>query len=56
MMTRQQFWQGMGLGVMAGAIVGMTVRPRKKNIRDKAGKALRAVGGAMENFSDNIGM
>ncbi len=57
-MTRQQFWQGMGIGLMAGAVVGMTLQPRKRNakMKDKAGKALRAVGDAVENISDSMGL
>lgn len=55
-MTRQQFWQGMGIGLVAGTVVGMTMQPRKKTMKDKANKAMRAVGGAMGNISDSMGM
>lgn len=55
-MTRQEFWQGMGLGVLAGTLVGMTITPRRRTIRDKAGKVLRSVGSAVEDISDSMGM
>ncbi len=55
-MTRQQFWQGMGIGVVAGTIVGLAIQPRKKTLKDKASRAMRAMGGAVENLSDSMGM
>jgi len=55
-MTRQQFWQGMGIGIVAGTVVGMAIQPRKKTMKDRANKAMRAMGGAVENISDSMGM
>jgi gas vesicle protein len=55
-MTRQQFWQGMGIGIVAGTVVGLAIQPRKKTIKDKASRAMRAMGGAVENNSDSMGM
>jgi hypothetical protein len=55
-MTRAQFWQGMGIGIAAGTVVGLAIQPRKKSIKERANKAMRAVGGTMENITDNIGM
>lgn len=55
-MTRQEFWQGMGLGVLAGTLMGMAITPRKRTLRDKAGKVLRSMGGAVDDISDSMGM
>ncbi|NCB26448.1 MAG: hypothetical protein EOM62_13385 [Bacteroidia bacterium] len=55
-MTRQQFWQGMGIGIVAGTVVGLAIQPKKKTIKDRANRAMRAMGGAMENISDTMGM
>ena len=55
-MTRQQFWQGMGIGIVAGTVVGLAIQPRKKSIKERANKAMRAMGGAMENISESMGM
>lgn len=54
-MTRQQFWQGMGFGVLAGTIVGMAIQPKKHSVKAKANKAMRAVGGMMDDISDSLG-
>jgi len=55
-MTGQQFWQGMGIGIVTGTVVGLAIHPKKKTIKDRANRAMRAVGGAMENITDSMGM
>lgn len=43
----------LGLGVAAGAALGMAIKPHKQAvIKQKAGQAVKTVGEAMENISD----
>lgn len=43
----------LGLGVAAGAALGMAIKPHKQAmIKEKAEHAVKAVGEAMENISD----
>lgn len=53
-MRRNHFMQGVGLGMLAGAVVGMLVSPGKKELKRTAVKAARAVENAAENISDAI--
>lgn len=57
-MNNMDFIKGMGIGVIAGATIGMAVVPKKKgtNAKSFAGKALRAAGDIVENISDAMGM
>ena len=56
-MTKYQFLAGMGLGMAAGAALGMTMSATKKrNIKRAADKPIKAVGGGGENISDSMGM
>ena len=56
-MTKHQFIAGMGMGVAAGAALGMAMSGTKKREIKRAGdKAIKAVGEVVENLSDNIGM
>lgn len=54
-MNSMDFAKGMGLGVIAGATIGMAVAPRKKGSKSMAGKALKAAGEIVENITDAIG-
>ncbi|HIT31879.1 MAG TPA: hypothetical protein IAC25_03470 [Candidatus Enterenecus stercoripullorum] len=46
-----------GVSMAAGAALLMMVRPKKKhNIQKAAGKAIRAVGEAVENFPGGLKM
>lgn len=47
--------RGVGLGMLAGAVVGLLVSPGKKELKRSAGKAVRAVENAAESISDAIG-
>ena len=53
-MERSHFMRGVGLGMLAGAIVGMIVSPGKKELKRTAAKAARAVENAAESISDAI--
>jgi len=45
----------LGIGMAAGAALTMTIKPKEQAmIREKAGQAMKTVGGAMENIAHNI--
>ncbi len=47
----------LGIGVVAGAALGMAVKPHDQAvIKQKAGHAAKAVGEAVENISDAMRM
>lgn len=55
-MRNHQFMSGIGLGIMAGAMLGVAVATREKNVRRTADKAMKAVGEAAEHLTGAIGM
>lgn len=56
-MTKHQFISGIGLGMVAGAALGMAMSTTKKReIKRAADKAIKAVGEVVENISENMGM
>lgn len=52
-----KFITGMGLGLAAGAALGMTVSKNVKtrDIKKAANKAIKAVGEVVENVSETLG-
>lgn len=45
----------LGLGMVAGAALSMTLKPKDQAmIREKAGSAMKTVGDAMENIGNTI--
>lgn len=47
----------LGLGMVAGAALGMALKPRDQAmIKRKAGHAMKAVGNAVEDLMDSAGM
>ena len=56
-MTKHQFIAGMGMGLAAGAALGMAMSgTQQRELKRAADKAIRAAGEVVENLSDNIGM
>lgn len=51
-MEHNRFLRGIGLGMLAGAVVGMMVSPGKKELKQTANKAVQAVGNAAETISE----
>ncbi len=50
------FLKGVGLGMMAGAAMGMTMAPKKRNdLKKTAKKAMKTMGQTMEDISENLG-
>lgn len=54
-MEHNHFMRGVGLGMLAGAVVGMMVSPGKKELKRTATKAAQAVSSAADNISNAIG-
>ena len=56
-MTSKMTLPAVGLGVAAGAAVMMAMKPREKHsVQKVAGKAIQAVGEAVESFSNSMKM
>lgn len=55
-MRNYDFAKGLGIGVIAGATIGMAIVPKRKCGKSVAGRALRAAGDIVENISDAIGL
>ena len=53
-MNKMSFVKGMGIGMAAGAAVGMLVAPKKQKLT--IGKALRSVGDVVDSVTGAIGM
>lgn len=51
-MEHNHFMRGVGLGMLAGAAVGMVVSPGKKELKRTANKAVQAVSDAADNISN----
>lgn len=51
-MTQHQFLRGVGIGVVAGAAIGMALAPKRKSaLKHTAEKALKTMGEVAENIS-----
>ena len=55
-MNSIDFVKGIGLGVMAGAAIGMAVVPKKKRTKNVVAKALRSAGDVVENVASVMGI
>ena len=51
-MEHNRFIRGVGIGMLAGAVVGMLVSPGKNEIKRTANKAVQAVGNAADTISE----
>ncbi len=40
-MTRRNFWSGMGIGIISGAMIGMGVKTQQKQMKRTVNKARR---------------
>ncbi|MGM9607731.1 MAG: hypothetical protein ACI3XJ_09535 [Oscillospiraceae bacterium] len=54
-MEHNHFMRGVGLGMLAGTVVGMMVSPGKKELKRTANKAVKAVSSAADSISDAFG-
>lgn len=54
-MSQHPFLGGMGLGMLAGAAVGVAMSSQKKDLKRKARKAMRTVGDLAEDLTDTMG-
>lgn len=56
-MKQHEFAMGMTMGVVAGMAMGAAMMPRKKyGVKKAAGKAMKRVGQAMEDLSEEMGL
>ena len=55
-MCNQNFVCGVGLGMVAGAAVAMTMMPKRKSVKKAAEKAMRTMGEAVENFTEALNL
>ena len=46
--------RNVAIGMAAGAMLGAIVKPRKKNTKKIAGKALKAAGELVESFTSSV--
>ena len=53
-LEKSRFMRGVGIGMLAGAVVGMMVSPGKKQLKQTANKAVQAVGNAADTISEAI--
>lgn len=50
------FLMGMGLGVLAGTVMGATMAPKKRSsVKKAADKAMKTVDRAMEDLTERMG-
>ena len=54
-MTNHQFMRGMGMGLAAGAVLGVALATKEKAIRQTAGKAMRVVEDAATHLGETMG-
>ena len=52
-MKNMSFIKGIGIGMIVGSAVGMTVSPKKKG---GLGKAIKSIGSAVESVTETIGI
>lgn len=57
-MNNMDFIKGIGVGVVAGATIGMAISPieKKKNAKSLAGRVLKTAGQVVENIASTLGM
>lgn len=53
-MEANRFMRGVGLGMLAGTVLGVMVSPGKKELKRTANKAVQAVSNTVDNLSDAI--
>ena len=58
-MNNMDFIKGIGIGVVAGATIGMAVSPmcgKKKRVKTICGRVLKTAGEIVENVSNTLGL
>jgi gas vesicle protein len=50
------FLKGMGMGLVAGSVIGMVVAPKKPGNKKTIGRYLRGVGDIIDNVTDAMGI
>ena len=55
-MERRTIMRSIGLGMAAGAALGLLMAPQRKTLKSTAKKAVRAVEDAAENMTQHLSM
>jgi len=53
--TEMELIKGIGIGMVAGAAIGMLVAPKKKSKANMIGKAVKAAGEVINNVTGILG-
>jgi hypothetical protein len=54
MMQESGFWKGMGMGLIAGAALGMTLSCEKNSMKTQMGKRIQQMGTAVDHTLDSL--
>lgn len=54
MMQESGFWKGMGMGMIAGVALGMTLSCGKNSMKTQMGKRIQQMGTAVDHTLDNL--
>ena len=55
-MKNVNFVKGIGLGMLAGAMLSTLMMPRRKSLKSSAGKAIKAAGEVVDSITSAMGM
>ena len=55
-MKSVNFVKGVGIGMVAGAMLSTIMKPRKKSLKSTAGKAIKAAGEVVDSITSAFGM
>lgn len=54
MMYETGFWKGMGIGLIAGSALGMTLSCERNAMKTQTGKRIQQMGSAVDQKLDNL--
>ncbi len=55
-MNYMDFVKGVGIGMVTGAVVGISMMPKKKNARTTAGKLVKTAGRILTDVQETFNM
>ena len=53
-MCETAFWRGMAAGMVAGALIGMTVAEKRKAMKTCVGRTMQHMGNAVDNAWEDL--
>lgn len=54
-MNKRNFYVGMGMGLIAGCIASMAMKPKKRCVKSMVGKTLKTMGEVADSISEAMG-